>query len=231
MYKLPNRWRPQGLRTRELKPGIDLPCWFLDGIKAVDTNLYFVWHPYRVLYEGTVMNQYSGTVEDSRYTIGSHGGEEVWGYILTDGDKRPILEETWHCWRLCDDGWAHVFEVGHPKNLGYLKKLLNRLHLQARITEKYGYMAYAKYTRDEREKQEEILVQEEDQLWHDTNKENKWLMNNVMENFKSGKTAPTRPQKDVIASYKGQVKRSKITRDITDEEGGLILPEKYKKNG
>ncbi len=229
MNKLPNRWRPHGLRYKKLQPGLDLPSWFIDGIKAVDPKLYFVWHPYRVLYEN-IMNQYSGGIEESRYTIGSHGGEEVWGFVLTDKDKLAIREDRWHCWRLCENGWAHIFDVAYPKNVKWLKHLLDRLDTQARLTAKYGNTAYVHYMRAERELAEEKRIQEEDQLWKDTHSENKWLMNSAMENFKAGKTAPTRPQKDVIVSYKGQGKRSKITRDITDKEGGLILPEEYRKS-
>lgn len=229
MYILPNRWRPSGLRYRKLHPGLDLPRWFIDGIRAVDSNLYFIWHPYRVLYEG-MMNQYSGGIEESRYTINAHGGEEIWGYILTDNNNRPLPEEKWHCWRLCEPyGWAHVFDI-KSKDPDYLKTLLNRLWLQARITEKYGFKAYARYLREEKEKEHEKQLKDEDDLFHDVQKENHWLWSKAMDEYSRGNIKPTNPEKDVIMSYKGQDKRSKITREITDGEGGLVLPDKWRTN-
>ena len=48
-----------------------------------------------------------------------------------------------------------------------------------------------------------------------------------MENFDRGVVAPTNPEKETIVSYGGQTNRSKIVRPLDDEEGGLIVPEKW----
>ena len=223
--KLPNRWRPVGLRYRRLQLGLDLPAWFVDEIKAVDPNFYFVWHPYKVLYDD-IMNQYSGELEDPRYVIGDYGGDEVWGWILTDRENAPLPENKWHCWRLCQDGWAHIFDV-KAKDPDYLRIIINRLGLQKLVTSKYGFREYTKFMREERNKRRQKDVENEDQLFNDVQKENKSFFHRALDNFASGKTAPTRPEKDVIMSGPWS-KRSKITREITDTEGGLILPEKYR---
>lgn len=220
--RLPNQWRPEGLAYRELKPGLDLPAWFIDDIRSVDPNLYFVWHPYRIMTYEDIMNQYSGSIEDPRFTIGDQG----WGFVLTGPNKEPLPEERWHCWRLCETGWAHIFDVKY-KIPSYLKQLRDRLHLQKTLTDKGGAKAYIKYLREERDRLDEQDQADETQLFGDVQDENSWLMKKAMSNFERGVTDPTRPQKDVIVSGPWS-KRSKITRDITDEEGGLILPDKWK---
>ena len=51
------------------------------------------------------------------------------------------------------------------------------------------------------------------------------MMARVRDNFESGKTAATAPQKETIMSGAGLSNRSKMTRTATDREGGIILPE------
>lgn len=220
--ELPKKWRHENLRYRKLNPGVDLPAWFVENIRAIDDNLYFVWHPHRFLYDD-IMNQYTGSMEDPRFTI----GPDTWGFCPTDGDGAPLPENRWHCWRLCDTGWAHIFDV-RSKEPSYLKKICDRLYVQAKLTAKYGPQAYIQYMKEEREKQQEKDLADRDQLFEDVQKENSWLMNKAMENFKSGVTAPTNPTRDSIYSYPGQVKRSKGVVPISDEEGGLILPDELK---
>jgi hypothetical protein len=225
--RLPDVWRPRGLKYKKLNPGVDLPAWFVEGIKAVDSKLYFVYHPFRVQYDD-IMNQYSGSLEDPRWAICAQGADEIWGMPLMMPDEdRPIPEHRWHCWRLCDNGWAHIFEV-KSKDPEYLDILLNRLHLQATITDKYGPKAYIRYLREERELMAEREQERKDFMLDETHKENKWLLNKAMDNYMSGKTAPTRPQKETIVSYPGQKRFRKLSRDLTDEEGGLILPDELK---
>jgi hypothetical protein len=61
-----------------------------------------------------------------------------------------------------------------------------------------------------------------DQQFRDIQGENKAMTRKAMENLAMGITRPTNPTKDIIASYKGQTNFTKITRPITDTEGGLI---------
>lgn len=223
VHDLPDRFRPTGLHYRKLNPGVDLPAWFVDEIKSVDPHLYFVYHPYRVMYDD-IMNQYTGPLDDPRFTIGSHGGEEIWGYILTDGNKEPVPEHTWHCWRLGDYGWSHIFEVKYLVS-EYLKKLINRLGMQKIITERYGLRAYMKFLREEREELDERDQAARVSAYDDVQNENRWLVNKAMDNYMSGRVAPTNPVKETIMSYPGQKHFSRLSRPLTDEEGGLIVPE------
>ncbi len=130
VVKLPTILR-SGASLRGFCPGVDLPCWFYEGIKAVDSNLYFVWHHWRVLYDD-VMNQYTGSLDDPRFNIvwkPEYGNEEIWGYPLTDNEGNPIPENRWHIWRLCDPhGWCHVCDV-KDTDAKYLSKLLSLIHI------------------------------------------------------------------------------------------------------
>lgn len=220
--KLPNQFRPSGLIYKQLHPGVDLPAWFVNGIKAVDPDFHFVWHKHRVMYDD-VMNQYTGSLDDPRFTISNDG----WGFVLTDANGEPVPEFRWHCWRLGAVGWFHIFDVKYTQP-EYLERLIVRLGMQKTITERYGLKAYIHFLREERELMDAAAQGDHDQLFKDVQHENKWLMDKAMENFKSGNTAPTNPTKDIISSYKGQTKRGKITRGITDKEGGLILPDEWR---
>lgn len=227
MGYLPDKYRPKGLHFRDFRPGHDLPYQFHLDIKAIDPKLYFVWHPYQVLYD-MIMNQYTGSMEDPRFVIEEQYGQEVWGWITTDAKGKPIVDEHWHIWRLCDPyGWAHVCNIAsdHPD---YLKLLVNRLHLQATIQAKEGDLAYSRKMREEEESAREKKQQEEAELLDAVQKENSWLLRRAMDNFESGKVAPTKPTKEIITSYRGQENKGRIEREITDEEGGLILPDSWR---
>lgn len=229
MGHLPNDYRPNGVRFRDFIPGHDLPYQFYLDIQAIDYKLYFVWHPYNVMYD-MIMNQDLGPVDDPRFVIEEQHGEEVWGWITTDGRGSPIKDETWHIWRLCDPyGWAHICNVvsSSPE---YLKLLVNRLHLQARIQAERGDLAYNRQLREEEEAARERQQQEMKELYAAVQDENSWLVNRAAENFHAGKTAPTRPTKDIIYSHKDQTNKSRIVRDITDAEGGLILPDSWRQD-
>ena len=52
--------------------------------------------------------------------------------------------------------------------------------------------------------------------------ENRKLTRDAMENFEYGRTAPTKPTKDIITSYPGQKNRSRIIHPLDDEDVGLV---------
>jgi hypothetical protein len=59
--------------------------------------------------------------------------------------------------------------------------------------------------------------------------ENRWLLTRAMDNMASGRINATNPTKDIITSFSGQGNKSRIVRPLTDTEGGLILPEQWRK--
>lgn len=222
---LPREFRP-GLRVRKLEPGLHLPCWFIDGIKGIDENLHFVWHPYKVLYDD-IINADVGSLEDPRYYIGRYPGlgeQEIWGHPLKNRDGSPARDDAWHIWRLCRPyGWAHVMRIDETHDR-WLKFCLSRLYLSDQISSKYGHRAWNLYQREEQLVARQNKIDDVNQLLMDTTKENKWLMKQAMENFERGIIAPTNPTRDVIRSYTGQTNHSRMERPLTDKEGGLILP-------
>jgi hypothetical protein len=227
MGYLPQKYRPEGLQFRDFRPGVDLPYEFHLDIKAIDPKLYFVWHPFNVMYD-MIMNQYTGSMEDPRFAIEEQYCQEVWGFISTDNRGRPIKDETWHIWRLCDPyGWAHVSNIATDAP-EYLRLLVNRLHLQATIQAEGGDLAYNRKLREDEEAAREKEAKDKTELFDAVHKENSWLLNRAMDNFASGKTASTNPTKDIITSFPGQTNHTKIVRPITDTEGGLIIPDSWK---
>lgn len=226
MTHLPSAHRPTGLNTRDFQPGIDLPRWFVDEVRSIDENLYFVWHPFRVIYD-TVINQYTGSIEDPRFCIHDYGGQEVWGWPLTDNEGQPISENRWHIWRCSKGyGWVHVINVD-SKEPKYLNLLVKRLHRNAVLSN----MGKSRMLRAMQEEQEDMLQKDQRDgmdLWEQVQKENEGLMRSAYENFEFGRVEPTNATKDIITSYKGQSNRTKIERPYTDSEGGLILPEEWR---
>lgn len=227
-YKLPRELR-SGAYTRPLKIGLDVPGWFIDDLRAIDSNLYLVWHPYKVLYDD-VMTQYEGLSEDPRFTISpqpQYGCDEIWGFVLTDGQERPLPDNRWHVWRLSRDrGWSHIVQLEDVSS-SYLTFFLERLSLQSRIQDKYGTRAWSRFQWEEEMLRQERAELDEHEDFRSSLEENRSLMREVLDNWRSGYTAPTNPQKDVIMSYSGQRNRSKISRPITDEEGGLVVPARW----
>ncbi len=222
--KLPLQLRGEG-RYRKIQLGVDVPTWFFEGIKALDSQLYFIWHPFKTLYED-IMNQYSGKTEEARYTIGTHykfGNELIFGFVLTDGKGKPAPENKWHVWRLCSDrGWAHVAALETTSDEDYLKFVLNQMYMRDKVLCKYGPKGLSRYLKEEQEQFEEAKKKEHNNIFQDLNKENNWLFKKAYENFLNGKVHSTDTTKDVITSYSGQTNRSRITRELTDKEGGLI---------
>ena len=219
-----------GLRLRPLRPGLDLPCWFVDGIKGIDDNLHFVWHPFKVLYDD-IINADTGSMEDPRFHIGRYPGtgeQEIWGHPLKNRDGSPAPDNAWHIWRLCrPHGWAHVLRLDQTSE-PFLKFCLARLYLADQIVSKYGHRAWNMYQREEQALARQHKIDDVNQLLMDTTKENKWLMQQAMQNLERGVINPTNPTKDVITGYAGQTNHSRIERPITDREGGLVLPDEFR---
>jgi len=218
--KLPNTLRPSDSQYRECMPGKDLPSWFMDSLKSIDEKLYIVYHPYAVIWDD-MMNQYEGELEDPRFTIHREYGEEVWGFVTTNGRGEPTPEGAWHVWRLCEPhGWAHVVRV-ESKNGQYLKLLTDRLHTQARFRDRYGDIAWNRNMRDEQDTAQQNALADKDEMFEAVQEENAWLTKNAMENFEKGVVKPSNPQKETIASYAGQKHRSILSRPLEDEDVGL----------
>ena len=231
LLDVPRNFRPLGLNYIKICPGVDLPAWFIEGIKQIDKRFHFIFHPYRVTYDN-FMNQYSGSLEDPRFTISDYGGQEIWGYPLTTGTGAPIEENRWHIWRISYEAgaWCHIIDI-KVNHFIYLDTILERLWLQKHITEKYGLLAWMSFIRQERELKEQRELGELDDKFSTVQNENKWLMKRAADNFASGHSAPTKPQKEQILSYPRQSNRSRITRDLTgnDKESGIWLPDDWKK--
>jgi hypothetical protein len=146
---------------------------------------------------------------------------------MRNSDGSPRVDESWHVWRHCwPYGWAHVVKV-ESKEPEYLALLTRRLYLQANVQEKYGDKEYRKRLEEANEEEQEKEQKKTQELFDAVQDENAWLLKAAMENFASGKVAPTNPTKDSIISYPGQENRSRIVRPLEDEEGGLIIPGKY----
>jgi len=218
--RLPSMSRPHGSSYREFMPGIDLPSWFQDDLKAIDPKLYLVWHPFRVMWDD-MMNQYEGDSENPRFTIHREHGEENWGFVLTDGKGTPLSEQAWHVWRFCEPhGWAHIVKI-EDKSSEYLGLLTKRLHIQARFRDTYGDFAWNKNIKEE---QDEAQIKAQDahqEMFDAVQDENKWLTRNAMDNMERGVTAPSNPTTGQIISYPGQKNRGTIVRPLEDDDVGL----------
>lgn len=221
--QIPVVLRP-GHYTRPLKLGLDLPSWFWDGLKGIDKDFFLVWHPYRLIWED-IINGYSGKADDPRLVIGQdvrYGAEELWGWVLTDGKGRPIPENKWHLWRLCGDrGWAHVCPITKTAEED-LRFYLDRIHLRAQISAKYGPLGWNKYEEEENAARVEMEAQRKQSMFQDATQENRGLMRRAMENLERGFTAPTNPTVEVIKSgYGGAVR---YDRPLTEKESGIVTP-------
>lgn len=218
---LPPDFRPKGLRHKILLPGLHLPSDFISEIKGIDDHLHFVFHPYRVQYDD-LMNKYYGSLEDPRWTIHQEHGEEVWGWIMTMPDGSPIPDMTWHIWQLrLDVGWSHVANIPEV-NSSALNTIVNRLGREKLFKAKHGALAWNQQMRKEDEERQAKAQDAHDQRFADIQRENRGLTKRAMENLERGVVAPTRPQKDIIMSGANITHRSRIVRDLTDKEGGLV---------
>ena len=224
MLHLPPDLRPNGLYVKPLQRGISLPCQFIDDIKGIDENLYFVFHHHRVQYDD-LMNKYYGKLDDPRWTIHEQHGVETWGWIMTFPDGSPIPDMSWHIWQLAKEkGWSHVANIPEVTDVA-LNTIVNRLGREKLFKAKFGALAWNQQMRKEEEDRQARAQDAKDQRFQDIQRENRGLTKRAMENLERGITAPTRPQKEIIMSGANITHRSKLVRDITDKEGGLITGE------
>lgn len=229
VLKLPNIGRPD-VRYRECELGVDLPASFIHNLRSIDDKLYPIFHPYLILWDD-VVNNYIGPLEDPRYAVQENSfkaGELVMGHILSNGQGEPTEDGHWHIWRLVDakgvPSWCHVINID-CKDPQYLNLLVKRIWLQDQYNKRYGHRGYQRMMEEADIARRAKIQDEKADLMNEISKINSAMVNRAMYNFEHGRVAPTRPKKDIIVSGAGLKKRSKITRDITDREGGLILPD------
>lgn len=221
---LPNVLRPRNVPYKQCEIGIDLPGDFLMSLRSIDENLYPVFHPYKVLWD-SVINEYSGELDDPRFQIKSEYGELNFGFVLTNGQGIPTPDGEWHVWRLCrPHGWAHVMNIADRSDRVYLDLLCKRLWLQAKYNDKYGHTGYTKLLEKlDTEKREKEQSDKQD-LFDDISSANSAMLNRVRDNYERGHVRPTNPMKETIMSGGGLTKRSKLVTPLDDKSGGLILP-------
>lgn len=227
MLQLPHQFRPRsGAFYRRFTPGLDLPSWFFYGLRSIDRDFHLVFHPYKVLWD-SIINEHEGPIEDPRFTIHEEFGQLNFGFVLKDRFGRPQNDEAWHIWRWCYDagGVAHILrlEDDHPY---YLHLVLNRLHLQAKFTDKYGFKAWNRKTDADQAALDLKRKQHQDEMFEAVQAENAWLTRKAMENFSRGMTAPTNPQKETIMAGAGINYHSRLQRPLEDHEGGLVVPDR-----
>jgi hypothetical protein len=179
---------------------------------------------YRVLWD-SIINTYDGELEDPRYTVNYEYGEMNFGFVLTDGEGKPLEDGSWHIWRWCHPhGVAHIIKL-ESLDPEYLHLVVRRLWLQACWTNKYGFRSYNRLLDQVREEDRTQLMKDRQALFDATQYENRWLIKRAIDNAASGNIAPTNPTKDSIISYPGQSNRSRIITSLDDKEGGLYVPE------
>jgi accessory colonization factor AcfC len=91
----------------------------------------------------------------------------------------------------------------------------------------YGLFGYTKLLAEQEEKVRDKAQLEKADLLNEINKANQAMISRAAENFARGIVKPTAPKKEIIMSGAGLSNKSKIIRDLTDREGGLILPDGY----
>lgn len=227
VIKLPEKGRPRGTPHRQCELGVDLPATFMSRLRSIDHNFYPVFHPYAMLWD-SILNEYSGLIEDPRYQIKYEYGELNFGFVLTNGQGAPSPDGHWHIWRWCEpaNGWAHIINID-SKDPEYLNLLVERIWLQAQYNEKFGNTGYQRLLESKDQERREKEMAERNDLMNEISKANAGMVARAKENFERGNTRPTNPTKEIITSFPGQQNRSKIVRPLTDEEGGLILPEDW----
>lgn len=226
--KLPEVGRPRDVRYRKCELGIDLPSQFVHDLQSLDSNLYPIFHPYRILWDDFV-NEYLGPLEDPRYPIAENShraGELVMGHVLSNGQGVPTPDGNWHIWRFSEPAraWSHVIAV-ESKDQVYQRLLVRRLWLQSMFNDRFGHRGYQRMMEqadlDERAKMQADKID----LMNDISKANQSMMSRVRDNFEHGRTEPTRPMKETIMSGAGLTNKSRMVRPLSDEEGGIDLPE------
>lgn len=215
-----------------------MPSVFFDNLQGIDENLYLVWHQYQLLWDN-FLNDVPGSLEDPRYTINVDYGHLNFGHVLIDRHGQPLLEQTqfdkewnpnnygaWHVWRLCKPvgAWAHILRLESTDG-EYLSLVANRLNHQARWSDRYGSKSYNRLLETMREHEREQMMSDRTTMMQAFQTENSWFVKKAMNNFESGITKPSNPQKEIITSFSGQGSKSKIVRPITDKEAGLWTPD------
>jgi hypothetical protein len=228
VLRLPERGRPRNVHYKKCAPGVDLPAAFIYSLKGLDSHLWPVFHPYRIAYDDAV-NEYTGPLDDPRYPIVENSGrygELVFGHVYTDGGGRPTPDGTWHVWRWVDPwgAWAHVINLD-SKDVEYLNLVVKRLYLADQYNQKYGFRGYQRMMEEMDLARRAKIQDDKADLMNEISKTNQDMLRRVADNLMRKESRPTNPTKDVIMSGAGLNKRSKITRPITDREGGLILPD------
>jgi hypothetical protein len=192
----------------------------MDDLKSIDENLYIVYHPFNVMWDN-LMNQYEGELEDPRFSIHREHGEEVWGFVTTDGDGAPIPEGAWHVWRLwAPHGYTHVIRI-ESKEGSYLQVMLDRLQLQGTTRDKYGEHAWGKHLAEEQDIAQTQAQDAHQESLEAVQEENSWLTRAARDNFQRGKTAPTNPTIEKVISFPGQKKHTATSRPLDDKDAGL----------
>lgn len=219
MAYLPQAYRPIGLPHKEFRPGDDLPAEFHYHLKALDHDLYCVWHPYKCLFDD-VINNYYGSLEDPRYQIQESFGQECWGWVMTDNVGAPLYDETWHVWRKHQHGWSHIIGI-ESKEPKYLDKVLDSIWEQ-KLVERYGRKAILRMKEAKAEAEMEKKAADACNRFEDVQKENKAAFRKVMENFERGHVEPTNQVVETISSFPGQTNRSRLSRPSEDADGGIV---------
>ncbi len=206
--------------SRRLKPGVDLPAWFVNNMLELDDKFHFVYHKWSLMWDD-VMNYHTGYLDHPRFSIHEEHMDTCWGWPLTDGEGRPVPEEKWHIWRKVNDtGYYHVIDLSSTSG-EHLVKVLDILYHQAKFHDKgrQALIEDMKETQAAAEKKKEDSSKEK---WEYLQDHNKPLLKEAMENFGRDKTAPTNPTKDIIFSYANQKNHTKIVRPLTDKDVGLL---------
>jgi hypothetical protein len=224
--ELPEKGRPRGVRYKKCELGVDLPATFIRRLRSIDQNFYPVFHPYRVLWD-SVINEYSGPLDDPRYQIKYEYSELNFGFVLTNGQGQPSPDGSWHIWRWCEPavGWAHIINID-SKDPEYLNFLVERIWLQAQYNDRFGTGYQRELDAADATRRNKLMDDRQD-LMKEISKANSGMLGRAAENFGRGITAATNPTKEIITSYANQGNKSKIIRPITDREGGLDLPEDF----
>lgn len=227
LLALPKRGRPNAW-YKKCALGVDLPASFVHELRGLDEHLYPVWNAYQLLWD-SIINTDAGAIEDSRYQVESKYGHTNFGFVLTDGQGRPREDGHWHIYRWCEyaPGWAHILKLESSNDQIYLNLVVKSLYLQDQYNRKFRGRGYSRMLEDMDAAKRHKMIEESRLLQKDILDNNKHIMGRVMDNFSRGVTKPTKPKRDIIMSGPGLSNRSKITREVTDVEGGLILPAGY----
>ena len=189
---LPEKGRPRGARYKKCELGIDLPSGFMHRLRSIDSHFYPVFHSYRVLWD-SVINEYSGSLEDPRFQIKYGYGELNFGFVLTDGQGAPTPDGSWHIWRWCEPagGWAHIINID-SKDPEYLNFLVERIWLQAQYNDRFGRGYQRKLEEADLERRDKLMADRDD-LMKEIGKANSGMFGRAAENMARGITAPTAP--------------------------------------